>query len=193
MFVLNTKLSPREMSERVSAMGFFSFGHGWLPLIVLGLLLSACSNIPKTSGDDAARLAVAIGTLSPVVDPVEARRAAEMMTKESLHLAEQYEVVQPAWLHNVLVNSGVRERGLCYHWVNDLLSVLNEESFRSLVFYRGGANLGTYQEHNTIVVTAYGDQFENGLVVDAWRYQGKLFWIRVRGDELRWQELVPIP
>ena len=164
-----------------------------MPLIVLGLILSACSSPPKSSGDDAARLALAIGTLSPVIDPVEARRAAEMMTKESLRLAEQYEVVQPAWFHNVLVNSGVRERGLCYHWVNDLLRVLNEESFRSLVFYRGGAKLGTYQEHNTVVVAAYGDRFENGLVVDAWRYQGRLFWIRVRGDELRWQELVPAP
>jgi hypothetical protein len=142
------------------------FGPGLLSVVVLGLFLSSCSSSPSPSGDDAARLAIAIGTLSPVVDPVEARQAAELMTRESLRLAEQYEAVQPAWLHNVLVNSGVRERGLCYHWVNDLLRVLNEESFRSLVFYRGGANVGTYREHNTIVVGAYGDRFENGLVVD---------------------------
>ncbi|MBT5706990.1 MAG: hypothetical protein HOI66_11785 [Verrucomicrobia bacterium] len=190
--MLKTILSLSEEGGRCSTKGVSSFGWGWLPVIALGLVLSACSSPPRTSGDDATRLAVAIGTLSPVVDPVEARRAAEMMVKESLRLAEQYEVVQPAWFHNVLVNSGVRERGLCYHWVNDLLRVLNEESFRSLVFYRGGANLGTYQEHNTIIVTAYGDRFENGLVVDAWRYQGKLFWIRVRGDELPWRELVPV-
>ena len=174
-------------------MGVFRFVWVGLSLIVLGLILSACSSSPKSSGDDAARLAVAIGTLSPVIDPVEARLAAELMVKESLRLAGKYEVVQPAWFHNVLVNSGVRERGLCYHWVNDLLRVLNEESFRSLVFYRGGANLGTYREHNTIVVAAYGDRFENGLVVDAWRYLGRLFWIRVRGDELPWQELAPVP
>lgn len=170
------------------ACGSF-FVKKFLPILI-SLILCGCASSPRSTGDDAARLAIAIGTLSPVIDPIEARRAAEILTKEAALLAEKYGAIQPAWFHNVLVNSGVRERGLCYHWVNDLLDVLNEKSFRSLVFYRGGANVGTYREHNTIIVAAHGDRFENGLVVDAWRNQGRLYWIRVRGDELQWEELV---
>ena len=92
--------------------------HAWL--FVLAFLVS-CSSVPKDTGDDAHRLGIAIRLLSPMVDPEEARQAAAMMTKESIQLAEDYDAVEPAWFHNVLVNSGLRERGLCYHWVNDLV------------------------------------------------------------------------
>ena len=161
---------------------------------VLLLFVSAgCSSVPKDAGDDAFRLSLAIETLSPVVNPVEARQVAEILTRESLKLAESYRSVGPAWLQNVLVNSGFRERGLCYHWVNDLLEALESNEYRSLVFYRGGYAVGTYKEHNTLVIAPYGRPFEDGLVVDAWRYQGRLHWIRVVGDELEWHELLPLP
>ncbi len=166
--------------------------HFVRPFLILLLLgLGGCASLPKDAGDDAVRLSLAIETLSPMVDPLEARRVAELLTRESLRLAETYRSVGPAWLQNVLVNSGFRERGLCYHWVNDLLTALESDEYRSLVFYRGGYAVGTFKEHNTLVIAPYGSSFEEGLVVDAWRYQGRLHWVRVVGDELDWEELLP--
>lgn len=162
----------------------------FVPAVSLLIFLSGCASVPKEAGDDADRLALAIQTLSPMVDPVDARRVAGILVDESLKLAERYETVGEPWLQNILVNSGVRERGLCYHWVNDLMTVLEREPFRSLVFYRVGSKLGTLQEHNALVITPYGSRLDEGLLVDAWRYQGRLYWIRVLADDLEWEEMV---
>jgi len=40
------------------------------------------------------------------------------------------------------------------------------------------------------VVTAKGQPFEQGIVLDAWRYQGRLFWSPLRKDpeHYEWKE-----
>ncbi len=164
-----------------------------MKLFTIALILIAtvgCVSLPKDAGDDAVRLVLAIQTLSPMANPDEARQVAEILVDESLKLAERYGTVGEPWLQNILVNSGVRKRGLCYHWVNDLLLVLEKQQFRSLVFYRAGTKLGTLQEHNTLVIAPYGRRFEEGLVVDAWRFQGRLHWIRVGADDVQWEKMV---
>ncbi len=156
-------------------------------ILVLGV---GCKSVPKDSGDDAERLTLAIRTLSPMVDPREARRLAQILVDESLKLANSYGSVGEPWVQNILVNSGVRERGLCFHWVDDLSAVLEKRQFRSLVIHRAGVNLGTLQEHHALVVSPYGGRFEDGLVVDAWRFQGRLHWVRVRAEELQWEKVI---
>ena len=92
---------------------------------MIGFMLfsGGCSSVPP-SDDDAHRLAFALTTLSPVVDPTEAQRLARLVNQESKRLAAAYRSVETGWLQNVLVNTGLRERGLCYHWVNDLMPIL---------------------------------------------------------------------
>jgi hypothetical protein len=47
----------------------------------------------------------------------------------------------------------------------------------------------TVSEHNVIVVTAKGQAFEKGILLDNWRYEGHLIYGRVTTDpEYRWTE-----
>jgi hypothetical protein len=99
-------------------------------------------------------------------------------------------VVPPAVFHNLLIQIGVRERGLCYQWTEDLmqhLQSLHLQSYRLLwgVAYRGS----DLREHNSVVITALGQRFEDGLILDPWRDSGNLYWVTVHKDSYPWQEL----
>ncbi len=120
----------------------------------------------------------------------EARRLAETALQASAFLTEEYELVRPPALHNILVQMGWRDRGLCYQWTEDLMShlmALQLEYYRLrwAVAHRGS----DLREHNTVVVTASGQSFEDGLVLDPWRNSGNLYWVVVRKDTYPWKEL----
>ena len=120
----------------------------------------------------------------------EARRLAETALQASAFLTEEYELVRPPILHNVYVRMGWRDRGLCYQWTEDLMShlmalQLKDYRLRWAVAHRGS----DLREHNTVVVTASGQSFEDGLVLDPWRNSGNLYWVVVRKDTYPWKEL----
>ena len=54
----------------------------------------------------------------------EARRVAEAAIQFSSYLADEYRLVRPAILHNLLVRTGLKDRGLCHHWTVDLMKRL---------------------------------------------------------------------
>ena len=124
-----------------------------------------------------------IRTLDRTVDPHEAREMADIALNHSLDLADSYHVVRPAFLHNVFVNTGLRDRGLCYHWADDLQSRLLRLSMTTLELHRVVAHLNTTHEHNALVVTAKGCNYQTGLVLDAWREGGRLVWKPVTQDK----------
>ena len=104
-------------------------------------------------------------------------------------LAREYAVVRPAWLHNNLVNLGLRDRGLCYHWANDLFARLQTLDLQSLELQLAVANMDRRREHNAIVVTARGRPLSEGIVLDAWRRSGRLWWGYATTDKYHWQPL----
>ena len=120
----------------------------------------------------------------------EARKLAETALQTSAFLAEEYELVRPPVLHNILVRMGWRDRGLCYQWTEDLMSHLTALQLKDYQLRWGVAHRGSdLREHNTVVITANGQSFEDGLVLDPWRNSGKLYWVVVRKDTYPWQEL----
>jgi hypothetical protein len=106
-----------------------------------------------------------------------------------LELAREYRVVHPAIFHNVLVNIGVRKRGLCFQWADDLSAKLESLHLRTLRLRRGVARLDTRREHSSVVLTAPGQAFDRGIVLDAWRHSGRLFWSGVKEDKYPWIEV----
>jgi hypothetical protein len=136
-----------------------------------------------------AELAERLEALSPSVNQREAAVAAETAHTRSLELARAYRVVRPAILHNMLVNCGLKERGLCYHWAEDLYAKLYSLNLRTLVLHRGVARPNTLREHNAVVITALGQPFEDGVVLDAWRDCGRLCWPYVQQDKYPWLNL----
>ena len=125
-------------------------------------------------------------------DGTEARRVAETALQVSAILAKEYRLVRPPILHNLLIQMGLRDRGLCYHWTVDLMSYLNTLQLKSYQLRWGVAYRGSdLREHNTVVVTANGQPFEDGLILDPWRHSGKLYWVVVKNDRYPWRELPP--
>jgi hypothetical protein len=130
--------------------------------------------------------------LGETVGKTEAMMVAETAVRESAVLAEEYQLVRPAVAHNLLVALGIKDRGLCYHWTEDLMKRLQELDLKSLQLYWGVAYRGSeLREHNCVVVTAKGQNFFKGIVLDPWRNSGNLFWARVTKDSYPWKVLPP--
>ena len=102
-------------------------------------------------------------------------------------LTRQYHVQRPALWHNFLVNAGFRERGLCCHWTQDLLREIDSLQLQQYHAVWAVSRHGTWREHSSVVITATGQEFKNGLVLDAWRNAGDLYWAPVAADDYAWQ------
>ncbi len=157
--------------------------------------LSSDGSKPEVSqGLEADRVQVAslqnaLMELNEYADVEEASRIAESVLFHSARLADQYRMVRPAVLHNVLVRVGFKDRGLCHHWTTDLMKQLQQLELKTYQLYWGVAYRGSeLREHNSVVVAASGDPFDNGMVLDPWRYGGELYWARVKNDRYPWKE-----
>lgn len=156
-------------------MSIFRAFAGVLTLLAL---LGACSaQVPDPAPDEVSRLAAGIMALDASIDPEEARRAADIAITYPIQLREQYGVTDPPLIHNMKVNSGLRPRGLCWHWAEDMQRRIDAENFRTLVTHRAIANAHTriLIDHSTVIVSAVGDDMFSGMVLDPWRYGGTLY------------------
>jgi hypothetical protein len=131
-----------------------------------------------------------IQNLSPTINKKEADKLAKESIYYAMHLANTYDLVAPPTFQNYLVNQNQRERGLCYHWVQDILAHLNKEEYPSLGIYKVVANKGEYfTEHHAISITARGKPFHQGIVLDAWRNSGIMFFSLIQQDtQYTWHE-----
>ena len=136
-----------------------------------------------------AQLRTKLAMLSPTVRVDEAEKLALCAYKTSRRLAREYRVVFPPALNNILINTGGRKRGLCYQWTEDLLHQLDALKLETLELHWAESGANTGAEHNVIVVTARGQAFGEGILLDLWRYSGSLVWTHVAMDpEYRWTE-----
>ena len=137
-------------------------------------------------------LQVELAVLNRQANLAEARQVAETAIFYSHQLADEYRVVRPAVLHNVLIRVGLKDRGLCYHWTEDLLKQLKALELRTYQLHWGVAHRGSeLREHNSVVITASGQAFERGMVLDPWRNSGELYWSLVKTDRYPWKARPP--
>jgi hypothetical protein len=87
----------------------------------------------------------------------------------------------------------MRKRGLCFQWADDLSAKLQSLQLRTLQLHRGVARLETRREHSSVVLTPSGQPFDQGIVLDAWRHSGRLYWGGVKQDRYPWIEVQVIP
>jgi hypothetical protein len=156
----------------------------------MALLLYGCAATkpvlpPNIKQQRVANLAEEINALGDEIDPEEAQRAARIAIDYSKQLAIEYDIAGSALYHNLLVNLGARERGLCVHWTADLITRLHGERFQTLDLHWGIANYNAIFsiEHSTVIVSAPGDSLQQGLVLDPWRNSGDLYWSLTIDDE----------
>ena len=140
------------------------------------------------SADDAS-LRRRIAALSPSVSPDDARRVVYTAYMTGVELRRQWRVVWLPGVQNLLVNIGARKGGLCFQWATELLVRLDALKLQTLELHWAESGPNTGAEHNVIVVTAKGQPFGEGILLDLWRYSGALVWTHVDMDpDYRWME-----
>ena len=141
-----------------------------------------------TSADDPA-FRRRLFLLSPAVRPDEADRVARCAYTTGRELAREWQVVSMPGVQNFLVNIGARKGGLCFQWASELLIRLDALKLQTLDLHWAESYAGTGAEHNVIVVTAKGQPFQKGIILDNWRYQGRLVYCWVTMDpQYKWKE-----
>ena len=79
---------------------------------------------------------------------------------------------------------GLKPRGLCWYWAMDMESRINAEGFETLTMHRAIANADNpfLIDHSTAIIARAGDAWDEGIVLDPWRFGGRLFWDQVEDD-----------
>ena len=167
----------------------------WLFASLSFISLIACSHTPSFHIDKNTQtnsLTHSLESLSPRVRSNDASEISKILITTAVSLSDEYDMVSPALYHNMLVNMGFRDRGLCCHWAEDLQAELRKLNVGSLKFAWLVARLGSQlREHNSIVIYAEGLGWQQGIIFDPWRKAGVPFWTAVIDDEYPW-ELHPL-
>jgi hypothetical protein len=159
----------------LNTRGIGGFGGGDIPEV------AHPRTPPRGTEAEIAELNAALLALGPGVDPEEAARAARISYVHTHELAIQYQITDPALIHNTKVNLGLKPRGLCNDWAEDMEKRLVAEDFQTFTIHRAiGALVGV--DHSTVIISRRGDSMYDGIVIDPWRRGGRLTWIATRDD-----------
>ena len=134
------------------------------------------------SAKEIAGVTKALMALGPNIDPAEAKLLAHEAVAYPKVLANKYRLVKPPYFHNILVNYGYREDGLCWQWTRDMAKHIQARNWKSFDFFHGTANRRRFNEHNSLVVTAKGKGVREGMLLDPWRNSGELYWKMAKDD-----------
>ena len=158
---------------------------------ILILLFSGCSDLPmKSPKTTEMRLVDLLEGLDNNAFREERRLLAHDIITRAVQLNREFDRSTPPKLHNFLVKTGIKKKGLCYHFSDGLYRYLKEREshYPHFGFHLIGANIGSYWlEHNALAVTRKGGKVLDGIVVDAWRQTSTVFVSPVREDRAyRW-------
>ena len=128
-------------------------------------------------------LSKALAGLAHDVDPAEAELLSVTAHTKARSLKRDYRVVLNPEFTVFLVNIGMRKRGWCGHWAQDIGARLKELNLKTLVLHWGVAYDHTSSENNCLVVTARNQPFQDGIILDGWRRAVRLFWCPVIKDD----------
>ena len=154
----------------------------WVAITAFALAGCATKQ-PTASTKDIDALAQAIQSLDSGVDPVEAQEAATIAYTYSRQLAQDWNVTDPAIIHNAKVINGFRERGLCNDWAEAMTTRLRQENFRTLDLHWATSPPTPFRIiHHSALISAKGDSMYDGIILDPWRNSGALVWAPTRED-----------
>ena len=139
---------------------------------------------PPVSQTKIAQLSKLLQSLDQNIPSREAMHLSQDIFHETQKLTKEFELTSPPLFHNSLVNIGIREKGLCYHWSDALYAHFLQKKYPHFEFHLVGANIGEYfSEHNALVIVAKKGSIKNGILIDPWRDSGKLYFSRVVEDK----------
>jgi hypothetical protein len=138
--------------------------------------------VAKSDAANAEKLADELSSLSPRVNRDEAKLLADCAFVTVTKLRREYRMFGTPIFNNFLIYHGLRKRGYCYQWSEDLLIALDALRLKSLELHWGEYDPNTWRENNCIVVTANGQPFKRGIMLECWRHLGHLYFGPVASD-----------
>ena len=159
-----------------------------IALVVSSAVLSAEQQqerfeVPTKDSAKAQELGNQLARLSRRVDPNEAKLLANCAYATVARLRQEYRPFGTPIFNNFLVYHGWKKRGYCYQWSEDLLLALDKLKLKTLELHWGDAYRDTWRENNCVVVTAKGQPFNRGMILECWRHFGNLRWNLVPSDQ----------
>jgi len=130
----------------------------------------------------AEKLAGDLASLSSRANRKEAKLLADCAFATVSKLRREYRMFGTPIFNNFLIYHGLRKRGYCYQWSEDLLVALDKLNLKSLEVRWGEYDPNTWRENNCIVVTAKGQPFNRGIMLECWRHLGHLYFGLVASD-----------
>jgi hypothetical protein len=161
---------------------------GVAPALAQEEQFSSPFELSKNYAANTEALASQLAALSPTVDRSEAKRLAECAYATVDRLRREYRMFGTPIFNNFLVYHGLRKRGYCYQWMEDLLVALDALKLKTFELHWGETYARTWRENNCLVVTAKGQPFEHGIMLEAWSHLGHLRWHAVVSDEEHYVE-----
>ena len=148
------------------------------------LLLIGCSHTPQPQEKTGvARLTQLLLEVNENAPKEEAKKLAENIVAESARLEKAFGRQSNPYWHNFLVNVGVKQKGLCYHYSDGLYRHFAAQHYPHYKFHLLGAHIGEYwREHNALGVSAPGQSVLDGIVVDSWRHVGSVYVSKISED-----------
>lgn len=137
------------------------------------------------------RFAADLSALSPTVSKSEALKLAKCAQVSMNELRKDYRVVWPPVLQLVLIYYRHRDQGYCFQWTDALYARMKSLKLRTLDVSRAIAYEDGRCENNCVVVKARGRPLREALVIDGWRYSGRLAWPPVSKDHYPWKPYIP--
>jgi hypothetical protein len=144
--------------------------------------------VSKEDVSKAEKLAAELASLSPRVNRDEAKLLADRAFVTVSKLRREYRMFGTPIFNNFLIYHGLRKRGYCYQWSEDLLVALDKLNLKSLEVRWGEHDPNTWRENNCIVVTAKGQPFNRGIMLECWSHLGHLDLIPVASSWERYVE-----
>jgi hypothetical protein len=126
----------------------------------------------------------------PLAHPAEVAAVAGVAVRYGELIRDEYQLTRPPEYNNVAIALGLKDKpGRCYELADDLYIRLRAMRLRTLQLHRAIAKEGhPTDEHNVVIVTDIGKPIDTGIVVDLWRYAGKVRFIPVAEDHHQWKE-----
>ena len=132
-------------------------------VLLLSFLLVGCVvSPPLPSETRTVQLSKLLQLLDKSIPQDEAMHLSQDIFHETQKLTKEFKLTSPPLLHNTLVNIGLREKGLCYHWSDALYTHFSQKKYPHFEFHLVGANISEYfSEHNALVIVAKGGSIKN--------------------------------
>jgi hypothetical protein len=151
-------------------------------LFLLAFILGACTVkvSPPSENNALSRL---LSSLNSSIPKVQSHALAKEIYAQTQRLSKEFHLTSPPQYHNFLVNIGIKEKGLCYDWSDALYLHLKHQNYFAFDFHLMGANIGDYwREHNVLLIVAKGKPIDTGIIIDSWRYSGKVYFAKLKED-----------